>query len=143
MKLNRAGLVDGRPVTTHWRHAATFRERFPRVVTDIDRLLVDLGDIVTAGGVNGVDPILRLRIKERHQQKHARRTVTCPCEAVWVGHVANDGLGTKGKQIWGLFICAQKNPHAMACSDELPRDRAALGAGSTVNENVGHGIPPV
>ncbi len=44
-------LVDGRQVTTHWRHAATFRERFPHVVTDIDRLLVDLGDIVTAGGV--------------------------------------------------------------------------------------------
>lgn len=49
--LAETGLVDGRQVTTHWRHAATFRERFPRVVTDIDRLLVDLGDIVTAGGV--------------------------------------------------------------------------------------------
>ncbi len=44
-------LVDGRQVTTHWRHAATFRERFPHVVTQIDWLLVDLGDIVTAAVV--------------------------------------------------------------------------------------------
>ena len=49
--LAETGLVDGRPVTTHWRHAAMFRDRFPQVVTDINRLLVDLGDIVTAGGV--------------------------------------------------------------------------------------------
>lgn len=49
--LAETGLVDGRLVTTHWRHAARFRESFPKVVTDVDRLLVDLGDIVTAGGV--------------------------------------------------------------------------------------------
>ncbi len=49
--LAETGLVDGRQVTTHWRHAAKFRERFPLVVTVINRLLVDLGDIVTAGGV--------------------------------------------------------------------------------------------
>jgi transcriptional regulator GlxA family with amidase domain len=49
--LAETGLVDRRQVTTHWRHAAAFRERFPHVVTDIDRLLVDLGDVVTAGGV--------------------------------------------------------------------------------------------
>jgi transcriptional regulator GlxA family with amidase domain len=49
--LAETGLVDGRQVTTHWRHAAKFHEKFPLVLTDIDRLLVDLGDVVTAGGV--------------------------------------------------------------------------------------------
>ena len=49
--LAEAGLLDGRRVTTHWRHATTFRRKYPGSVIDTDRLLVDLGDIVTAGGV--------------------------------------------------------------------------------------------
>lgn len=49
--LAQTGLVEGRHITTHWRHAGTFRSQYPAILTDIDRLLVDLGDIVTAGGV--------------------------------------------------------------------------------------------
>lgn len=49
--LAEAGLLDGRRVTTHWRHATTFRQKYPGSVIDTDRLLVDLGDIITAGGV--------------------------------------------------------------------------------------------
>jgi transcriptional regulator GlxA family with amidase domain len=49
--LAQAGLLDGRRVTTHWRHASGFRQKYPKAVIDTDRLLVDLGDIVTAGGV--------------------------------------------------------------------------------------------
>jgi transcriptional regulator GlxA family with amidase domain len=45
------GLLDGRRVTTHWRHAEAFRETCPKAIIETDRLLVDLGDIVTAGGV--------------------------------------------------------------------------------------------
>ncbi|MEM1237662.1 MAG: helix-turn-helix domain-containing protein [Pseudomonadota bacterium] len=46
-----AGVLDGRRVTTHWRHEAALRERHPKVIIDTRRLLVDLGDVVTAGGV--------------------------------------------------------------------------------------------
>ncbi|TPV96455.1 MAG: helix-turn-helix domain-containing protein [Myxococcales bacterium FL481] len=46
-----AGLLDGRPVTTHWAHAAELKRRHPRLEVAADRLLVDDGDIVTAGGV--------------------------------------------------------------------------------------------
>lgn len=49
--LAETGVFDGRRITTHWRHAATFRQTYPTAILDTDRLLVDLGDIVTAGGV--------------------------------------------------------------------------------------------
>lgn len=49
--LAQAGLLDGRRATTHWMHAAEFKDRHPRVIVDTDRLLLDQGDIVTAGGV--------------------------------------------------------------------------------------------
>ena len=49
--LAEAGLLEGRRVTTHWRHATTFRQKYPGSVIDTDRLLVELGDIITAGGV--------------------------------------------------------------------------------------------
>ena len=49
--LAQSGLLEGRRATTHWRHATLFRDRFPGVIVDTDQLLVDLGDVVTAGGV--------------------------------------------------------------------------------------------
>ena len=49
--LAEAGLFDGRRITTHWRHTEAFQKNYPNVVIDTGRLLVDLGDIVTAGGV--------------------------------------------------------------------------------------------
>ena len=49
--LAQAGLLDRRPATTHWAYDATFRARFPQVQLDTDQLLVDDGDIITAGGI--------------------------------------------------------------------------------------------
>lgn len=46
-----SGLLAGRPVTTHWAYADAFRARFPEGRLDTDRLLIDDGDILTAGGV--------------------------------------------------------------------------------------------
>lgn len=45
------GLLDDRPATTHWGLAEAFRGRFPKVQLDPARLIVDDGDIVTAGGL--------------------------------------------------------------------------------------------
>ena len=39
--LAAAGMLDGRPATTHWREAARFRELFPRVRLDADVLFVE------------------------------------------------------------------------------------------------------
>ncbi|MCR9283188.1 MAG: GlxA family transcriptional regulator [Rhodobacteraceae bacterium] len=49
--LAETGLLDGRAATTHWAYADAFRERFPDVELDPDRLIVDGGDILSAGGL--------------------------------------------------------------------------------------------
>lgn len=49
--LAETGLLEGRPATTHWLHTDDFALRFPNVRVDTSRLLIDDGDIITAGGV--------------------------------------------------------------------------------------------
>ena len=49
--LAETGLLEGRPATTHWALADAFRARFPGVDLDPDRLIVDDGDLITAGGL--------------------------------------------------------------------------------------------
>lgn len=59
--LAETGLMDGRPATTHWLLEDQFRARFPRVPVDVDRLLIDGGQILTAGGLmSWTDLCLRL-----------------------------------------------------------------------------------
>jgi transcriptional regulator GlxA family with amidase domain len=49
--LGETGLLAGRSATTHWAHAEIFRQRFPDAHLDVDRLVIDDGDIITAGGI--------------------------------------------------------------------------------------------
>ncbi|WP_427982623.1 GlxA family transcriptional regulator [Agarivorans sp.] len=49
--LAQVGLLDGRQATTHWNYTAEFQQRFAKVKWNTDKLLVDNGDIITAGGV--------------------------------------------------------------------------------------------
>lgn len=59
--LAAAGLLDGRPATTHWRHAKRFATLFPQVRMDADVLFVDDGDVLTSAGASaGVDLCLHL-----------------------------------------------------------------------------------
>ncbi|WP_435169695.1 GlxA family transcriptional regulator [Falsirhodobacter sp. 1013] len=59
--LAETGLLKGRPATTHWSYADAFRVRFPDVRMEIDRLLIDDGPVVTAGGLmSWTDLCLRL-----------------------------------------------------------------------------------
>ncbi|WP_176598437.1 GlxA family transcriptional regulator [Sphingobium sp. 15-1] len=59
--LAETGLLAGRWATTHWDAAEPFRQRFPDVKLDTDRLLIDESDILTAGGVMAwTDLCLRL-----------------------------------------------------------------------------------
>jgi transcriptional regulator GlxA family with amidase domain len=48
--LAETGLLDDRSATTHWMYAGIFRARFARTKLEADRLIVDDGDIITAGG---------------------------------------------------------------------------------------------
>ncbi|WP_244647510.1 MULTISPECIES: GlxA family transcriptional regulator [unclassified Sphingomonas] len=49
--LGETGLLNGRTVTTHWAYEDRFRARFPQTKLDTDRIVIDDGDIMTAGGV--------------------------------------------------------------------------------------------
>ncbi len=49
--LAEAGLLDGRPATTHWSLAEELQARFPGIAVDGDKLVIEDGDIITAGGV--------------------------------------------------------------------------------------------
>jgi transcriptional regulator GlxA family with amidase domain len=56
-----AGLLDGRPATTHWMVADHFAARFPAVKIDPDVLYVDDGQILTSAGTGaGIDLCLHL-----------------------------------------------------------------------------------
>ena len=59
--LAAAGLLDGRPATTHWAYADGFRALFPAVKLDPDVLFVDDGDVLTSAGVAaGIDLCLHV-----------------------------------------------------------------------------------
>ncbi|MFF4264352.1 GlxA family transcriptional regulator [Streptomyces virginiae] len=59
--LAAAGLLDGRPATTHWREADRLRRTFTRVRVDPDVLFVDDGDVLTSAGVAaGIDLCLHI-----------------------------------------------------------------------------------
>lgn len=63
--LGETGLLKGRTITTHWQYAELFSQRFPDVRLDVDQLLIDDDDILTAGGAMAwVD--LGLRLVDRY-----------------------------------------------------------------------------
>lgn len=49
--LAEAGLLDEGNATTHWAYADILKECFPHVRVNADQLLVDNGQIITAGGL--------------------------------------------------------------------------------------------
>lgn len=62
--LAATGLLDGRAATTHWSYAETFAAQFPQVAVDTDKLIIDDGDVITAGGLMAWTD-LGLRVVER------------------------------------------------------------------------------
>ncbi|UYK78021.1 helix-turn-helix domain-containing protein [Xanthomonas sacchari] len=77
-----AGLLDGRPATTHWAALTRFAQRHPQVRLQPDVLYVDDGDVLTsAGTVAGIDCCLHL-VRRRHgadvANRIARRLVVAP-----------------------------------------------------------------
>jgi AraC family transcriptional regulator, transcriptional activator FtrA len=80
--LAAAGLLDGRPATTHWLHADEFARRWPRVLLNRDVLYTDDGTVLTsAGEAAGLDLCLHL-VRRDHGSRVAnglaRRMVMPP-----------------------------------------------------------------
>lgn len=80
--LAAAGLLDGRPATTHWSSADHFQRLFPKIHVDPDVLFIDDGDVLTSAGVAaGIDLCLHI-VRRDHgtavANDVARRTVVPP-----------------------------------------------------------------
>lgn len=80
--LAEAGLLDGRPATTHWAHSAELVARYPAIKVDPGVLYVDDGDILTsAGTAAGIDLCLHV-VRQDHGAEVAngvaRRMVVAP-----------------------------------------------------------------
>ncbi|GIG28560.1 putative transcription regulator, AraC family protein [Cellulomonas marina] len=80
--LAEAGVLAGRTVATHWRHAEELAAAFPELRVDADVLFVDEGDLVTsAGTAAGIDACLHL-VRREHgaaaANAIARRMVVPP-----------------------------------------------------------------
>lgn len=80
--LGETGLLDDRTITTNWIYREAFDARFPRIRINADRLIVDDGDIITAGGAMAWTD-LAMRLIQRHlgaavMMATARRLVLDP-----------------------------------------------------------------
>ena len=77
-----AGLLDGRPCTTHWMHADDLARMYPTAKVDRNVLFVDDGNLITsAGTAAGIDACLHLVRRELGSEvtnKIARRMVVPP-----------------------------------------------------------------
>ncbi len=110
--LAAAGLLDGRPATTHWKAAGLFREWFPKVALDADVLFVDDGDVLTsAGAASGLDVCLHLIRKDHGSalaNRVARLCVAPPWreggQAQYIEHPVPDATaaGTAAARQWAL-----------------------------------------
>jgi transcriptional regulator GlxA family with amidase domain len=49
--LAETGLLRGRSATTHWMFADLLQTRFPEVIVEPEKIVIDDGDIITAGGL--------------------------------------------------------------------------------------------
>ncbi len=66
--LAEAGILKGRQATTHWQLADRFRQRFPKIDLQIDRLIIDGVDYLCAGGT-GAHFDLALHLIEKYGSK--------------------------------------------------------------------------
>lgn len=115
--LAAAGLLDGRPATTHWRNVEKFARLFPKVKLNPDVLFVDDGDVLTSAGVvAGVDLCLHV-IRRDHgsavANRTARRCVAAPYRAGGQAQFIErpvpeaDGEGTAPARAWALARLAE------------------------------------
>ena len=73
-----AGLLSGRPATTHWAAMNELSELDPTVITDVNARFVDDGDLITSAGVSaGIDMALHLvaRLAGVERAREVRRGI--------------------------------------------------------------------
>jgi len=59
--LSKAGVLQGKPATTHWEDIADLRAMFPGVKVQDNQRWVDVGQVITSAGISaGIDMSLHL-----------------------------------------------------------------------------------
>jgi transcriptional regulator GlxA family with amidase domain len=71
--LAAAGLLDGRPVTTHWAYARGLAERYPGIRVDPTPIYIRDGKVATSAGVTAALDLTLAFIEEDHGPELARR----------------------------------------------------------------------
>jgi transcriptional regulator GlxA family with amidase domain len=72
--LGKAGLLDGKRATTHWRVLEEMRILFPAANVIDDQHVVEEGDLLTSAGISaGIDIALRV-VRRHHGEAIARAT---------------------------------------------------------------------
>jgi transcriptional regulator GlxA family with amidase domain len=72
--LGKAGLLDGKRATTHWRVLEEMRRQFPAISVIDDQHVVEEGDLLTSAGISaGIDMALRV-VSRHHGDAVARAT---------------------------------------------------------------------
>jgi transcriptional regulator GlxA family with amidase domain len=71
--LAEAGLLEGRPATTHWRYARGLAERYPGVRVDATPIFIRDGEVATSAGVTAALDLTLAFIEEDHGPELARR----------------------------------------------------------------------
>jgi transcriptional regulator GlxA family with amidase domain len=90
--LAEAGLLDGRPATTHWAMVDAFRRRYPRVDWQPERFVTESGRIFCGGGVySAID--LSLYLVERYCG-HAVAVETAKALLLETPRIWQSGYGT-------------------------------------------------
>lgn len=49
--LASTGIMQGRRMTTHWTYGEPLQRLFPDIIVDADQLIIDDGDVISAGGL--------------------------------------------------------------------------------------------
>jgi transcriptional regulator GlxA family with amidase domain len=120
--LAAAGILDGRPASTHWAWADDFARRYPRVRLDPDVLYVDDGDVLTsAGTAAGLDcclHVLRKICGTRAANHVARRLVVSPHRQGGQAQYVQQPMppNPRGDRLSGLLDWVSRNlaaPHTL------------------------------
>lgn len=69
--LAKTGLLDKKSATTHWAYEELFKKEFPNINLDIDKILVDEKNIITAGGINAYMDLCLYLVEKLHSNKTA------------------------------------------------------------------------
>lgn len=120
--LGAAGILDGRPATTHWAWAERFARHYPAIRVDAAVLYVDDGDVLTsAGTAASLDcclHLLRRRYGARAANYVARRLVVPPhrqgSQAQFVEQPV--GIDARDERMSALLGWVQQNlsePHSL------------------------------